>query len=171
LLGGSEYSNFNNGKAWSALCSTSGAVFWERTYQFLPNKDHNINSVVKAIDDGILLGEYVAPGGGFTQDIWLVKVDSVGCLTPNCNVGIPESQEGLSISIYPNPASSTLNVELDAELKEGSIEVYTMTGQFVRSYELGGSEIEIDVSDSKSGTYILIIKNREGDVGREIFNQ
>ena len=45
------------------------------------------------------------------QQAWLLKVDSEGCLVPNCHVSTQElPQNSLQFSLYPNPASDFLNI-------------------------------------------------------------
>ena len=58
----------------------------------------------------------------------------------------------MSISIFPNPTSSILNVSHDGEL---NISVYNMLGQEI----LETNEKQIDISGFQKGTYILLVQN------------
>ena len=58
----------------------------------------------------------------------------------------------MSISIFPNPTSSILNVSHDGEL---NISVYNMLGQEI----LETNEKQIDLSGFQKGTYILLVQN------------
>jgi len=60
------------------------------------------------------------------------------------------------ISVYPNPASSILNINFDGDLK---ISVFNMLGQQI----LETTNKQIDISGFDSGTYILIVKNLESN--------
>ncbi len=60
----------------------------------------------------------------------------------------------MSISIFPNPTSSILNVSHDGEL---NISVYNMLGQEI----LETNEKQIDISGFQKGTYILLVQNLE----------
>ena len=59
---------------------------------------------------------------------------------------------GMSISIFPNPTSSILNVSHDGDL---NISVYNMLGQEI----LETNEKQIDLSGFQKGTYILLVQN------------
>lgn len=53
---------------------------------------------------------------GISQDTWVVKVDSLGCIVPGCNnVGITEQATNLldALSIYPNPARGQTRLQLN----------------------------------------------------------
>ena len=58
----------------------------------------------------------------------------------------------MSISIFPNPTSSILNVSHDGDL---NISVYNMLGQEI----LETNEKQIDLSGFQKGTYILLVQN------------
>tara|TARA_B100001175_G_scaffold200877_1_gene170548 strand:+ start:4427 stop:5122 length:696 start_codon:yes stop_codon:yes gene_type:complete len=62
----------------------------------------------------------------------------------------------MSISIYPNPTSSILNINFDGELK---MTVFNMLGQQL----LETNNKQIDISGFDRGTYILIVQNLESN--------
>ena len=123
-------------------------------------------------------GEYISSPGGSThpngaQLTWVVQLDEYGCDSIGCQYLSVEEEffiedDEAPIKLYPNPTSSTLNVEFYLHLVEGSVELYSMMGQFIKSYDIESSKIEIDVSDLVSGSYIFIIKEKGRVVGREI---
>lgn len=67
-----------------------------------------------------------------------------------------------NISVYPNPASSLLTVELkDATGKTASFEVFNANGQLVDKLavpEVGKSNLQFDVRNYEAGTYWLSVK-------------
>ena len=60
----------------------------------------------------------------------------------------------ISISIFPNPTSSILNVNFDGEL---NLSMYNMLGQLI----LETNDKQINLSKFQAGTYILYIQNIE----------
>ena len=60
----------------------------------------------------------------------------------------------MSISIFPNPTSSILNVNFDGEL---NLSIHNMLGQQI----LETNDKQIDFSGFEKGTYILIVQNIE----------
>ena len=60
----------------------------------------------------------------------------------------------MSISIFPNPTSSILNVNFDGEL---NLSIHNMLGQQI----LETNDKQIDFSGFEKGTYILVVQNLE----------
>ncbi|MBT8195562.1 MAG: T9SS type A sorting domain-containing protein, partial [Bacteroidia bacterium] len=71
--------------------------------------------------------------------------------------------ESLNYSIYPNPVSNMLNVEVADAAKDVHLTVYTTTGIVVQE-ELfeNSSKIRISTSAYKSGLYILKLNSDSG---------
>ncbi len=86
---------------------------------------------------------------------YAVIVEQNGCtVTSNCaaitTVGLEDVKEGL-FRVYPNPASTEINVELD---KTTAIRIVDVTGKLL--LELNGASIySIDVKDLSPGMYII----------------
>jgi len=62
----------------------------------------------------------------------------------------------MSISVFPNPTSSILNINFDGDL---NLSIYNMLGQQI----LETNEKQIDISSFDRGTYILIVQNLESN--------
>lgn len=79
-----------------------------------------------------------------------------------------------SVTIYPNPASESITVQLEAPSHEVLMyyNLYTINGLFVNSGILHGHPAEISVRHLPAGTYIIKGATREGKiyVGRFIKN-
>ncbi len=83
---------------------------------------------------------------GYSQDAWVVKVDSMGCIIPGCNsVGIEEQATNLlgALTIFPNPASeqTTLRLELPPSVAQLPLQlsVVGMDGRIVQQRLLSGN--------------------------------
>ena len=72
-------------------------------------------------------------------------------------VGISEN-EGRSFSIYPNPASTILNVVADGY---DNLQIVNAFGQTVYTTDITG-HLKIDVSDLSNGVYFIRLNNAEG---------
>ncbi len=67
---------------------------------------------------------------------------------------------GYTYSLSPNPSSATLRVgELDEE-NGSTITIKDKTSKTVREVSTKKSSVEIDVSDLKSDTYVLVVKHK-----------
>ncbi|MBL7940621.1 MAG: hypothetical protein JNL43_14765 [Flavobacteriales bacterium] len=98
-----------------------GNVLWSRYYAHytgLPvGYDHIFNAVQPTSDSGfILTGEAQGPTPPNTSRLWLVKLDSMGCLVPGCHtVGVQEFESALqsALQVSPNPAREAVRFSLE----------------------------------------------------------
>ena len=62
----------------------------------------------------------------------------------------------VSIRVYPNPATTTLYVNSEAEIV--AVQLVSLQGQVVYQENVNGGEITIDVQQIKKGLYVLVIE-------------
>ncbi|MEM7298910.1 MAG: T9SS type A sorting domain-containing protein [Bacteroidota bacterium] len=72
-------------------------------------------------------------------------------------------EESDLFKIYPNPASNFLNVE--SELQQAAFQLIDLNGRELRTEEMVGGELLIDLSGLKKGVYILQV-SAEGKMDR-----
>jgi len=97
-----------------------GNTIWSRFYSHYsglpPGYPQQFKDVKQTSDGGFILTgvtEGIAPPN--PQRLWLLKLDSVGCLVPGCNtVGVEEFETQLqsALQLSPNPASERVQVSL-----------------------------------------------------------
>jgi hypothetical protein len=85
-------------------------------------------------------------------------------------------QVRLAMSVYPNPAVTTLNVDFaSAETGEGCLRVYTVNGQQVQLHQvilnIGDNYLPLDVSNLSSGLYIVELQTSTGIVRSKFYKQ
>ncbi len=86
------------------------------------------------------------------------------CVGLGVNNAVVSSDNNLSV--YPNPASTSLNVKLGSVSDKATVEVYNTIGQIViASQEVTNNSTEINVSTLAKGVYILKVSN-----GKEVSN-
>ncbi len=119
------------------------------------------------------------PGGTGTQDgdnIWSIAGTynvSFNTETGDYLFSDPNSTEEIlspsAVKVYPNPASQTLNVNLE-ELNvsgEAQVRIIDMEGRVMQKTTLQlNSAISIDITGLNSGNYLLNISNSEFTVGK-----
>jgi hypothetical protein len=84
------------------------------------------------------------------DDIWGVHPDQVSV------PGIVNH----SINVFPNPASSRLNIVSDENISE--IRIYDMLGQLVFSHGAAGRQHVVEVSHLQNGIYIMQVHTING---------
>jgi hypothetical protein len=70
-----------------------------------------------------------------------------------------EETQGLSVSVYPNPANDLINIK--STLSEGNITIFDMTGKLLINQQFSGAMNSINTSELKNGIYNLTISNGE----------
>ena len=147
--------------------SSQGDLIWTRNYQHPENKlslssEHLLTSIVATPDGGFAAAGwlYPYPPDTGTQDTWVIKVDSFGCLTPGCELSsVPKIESSIAqLNIYPNPANDIVHFDITPNLQLGNqqsfeLKLYDMVGRLVLTQTLYPYENSISVGHLKSGVY------------------
>ena len=124
-------------------------------------------------------------GYGPSMNVTLYKPTLCQCgLGPGCTVGriayLPDEQNPESqnqniegISMFPNPTSDILNINLNPEILSSNpkVSIYNILGQQKRSINITESETSINVEDLQTGVYILKIDYNGISETRKILKQ
>ena len=70
------------------------------------------------------------------------------------------------LSIYPNPASGIININIDNELPVDCLRIYSQAGLMVREIKSPPGQMKIDIHEFTQGLYILEIRYANGFVTR-----
>ncbi len=102
---------------------------------------------------------------GLTQDIWVVKVDSLGCIIPGCDdfstvITVQATNLGSALSVYPNPArqSTTVKVTLSAGsslVADLRLRLVSAQGQEVLVQRAAIGENQLSLHELAGGIYYL----------------
>jgi hypothetical protein len=114
----------------------AGNEIWKHHYYHPeasnPYASHFLYRIQPTPDGGYVAAGYLALPDTGTQDSWVIKVDSNGCLTPNCLVtGLPQirRQNHPEVTVYPNPTSGTIHLELPQRMAMYRIVVLSLNGK------------------------------------------
>ncbi len=101
---------------------------------------------------------------GISQSIYK---DKIPASIDNTTSGFGNGLQDISgmVSIYPNPAQNTLNIEL-GEVQRNEITIYSIQGKLVKTIvsDLNNSLKTIDIADLPSGFYVVNISSPTGTV-------
>ncbi len=75
-------------------------------------------------------------------------------------VGLPTKQNDKNLTIFPNPTSNLLNIQLEKGVQEGSVKLYNQLGQVVYSQTKGVFQT-IDVSTFAKGVYFAEVRQED----------
>jgi hypothetical protein len=138
--------------------SASGDSLWWRNYSHPQDStaSNYMRSLKQTPDGGIIAAGFV----NGPQDIWVLKLDSMGCEEPLChtvgikNIQIPE----LDIKAFPNPSTGVINFEYSLQ-NQAQLYIYNSLGSLVRQEELTeDGRIIIDLSSSSGSLYFYHVE-------------
>ncbi|HYD89970.1 MAG TPA: T9SS type A sorting domain-containing protein [Flavobacterium sp.] len=157
--------------SWIRKLDENGKTIWTRKYRYTESPLYPIHSyfydVQPAMDGGFILSGFSFHND---QDIWLVKLDSMGCLIPGCDTidaVIDISPQYLESKVYPNPFSeqATIAVTLGGKpVKKPVCTIYDMQGKLVQTSALTlhtNEKLEFTVKNNElaTGAYFYKVVN------------
>ncbi|MFZ5551666.1 MAG: T9SS type A sorting domain-containing protein, partial [Bacteroidota bacterium] len=104
-----------------------------------------------------------------TEDGWLIRTDSMGCLIPNCFTEVEELLNiDVGLLIYPNPNDGKFVVEIEnieaavvggRRQEEMRVLILDIFGRVVyeKIVNSNSQKFEIDISENASGIYFVNI--------------
>jgi len=105
----------------------------------------------------------ILPGSGL--GVYYYIDDVCVSIYPDCEVitDVVEISDDVQLSLFPNPANQILNITSSQNL--ALINVYSVSGELMFSNRVNNSDVQIDVSELKSGIYFICA---EFNVGKSI---
>ena len=134
-------------------------VGWEQTSETFLNVGFDIGS--KSYNHLFFQMNYVWSRTQHTGDLMIRPVISSSFVT-----ALPDTPGESAFSVFPNPASSYLNISLTNPFGVNGLRIYDTFGKLVRSFNKPGDKINI--SDLEDGLYIIELQ-LSGKVVREKF--
>ena len=101
--------------------------------------------------------------------VWTYNGDSRNYTVFTLVTGVNEELEGTPISIYPNPATNVLNIEISKDIQQVSL--FNPAGQMVFKQSVESGKTSIDLEGFKSGLYFVRIHSGESSVTRKVIIQ
>lgn len=147
---------------WIMKINANGDSVWYREYSNYNSGlyRHELYDITQTNDGGfIACGDINDDSLNLFYDMWVLKLDSNGCLNSGCITGIETpTSSSQSISIYPNPAKNNIAITFKYELlDESSAAIYEMTGKKVKEVLIPKNQknFNVNISDLEEGIYLL----------------
>jgi hypothetical protein len=98
------------------------------------------------------------------QNAWVVKVDSLGCLVPNCALSEEELPTPTAIQVWPNPTSGALHLRLPENSGPAALSLTDITGRAVHHERLTANNTEhlLELQHLPPGMYFLQVRAESG---------
>ncbi len=100
-----------------------------------------------------------------SEDFLDAKTQSIRLILQDNDVLSGSNQHG--ILVYPNPVADVLTLKSDIEIKE--VNIYSISGQLIKSHSDSGKVIEIGMSDVPKGVYLTKVISEKGTYQFKIF--
>ncbi len=173
---------------WIFRLSPDGEQLWERRYTHFSlaqdtadrSSESGVFRSILELDDGSIIAtgannDTVTLNGEMarTEHIWVVRLDSNGCLFPDCELtddqlytGLFDLQDDLSRTdfvLYPNPAANYVNIEWNQNCSDCQVQLYELDGRLIRSDAVRPEVVSysMDVSSMRSGAYFCTIRGSD----------
>lgn len=110
------------------------------------------------------------------QSMWIMRLDSLGCDTPECNPFVGVKKPGIMkegrIRLFPNPANQFVEITIPEEYKSGNfinpkVRFYDLNGKLVQEAIPDKDEISYrcNTNNLKSGIYFVQLIDRNCIIG------
>lgn len=162
--------------------SPNGTLRWERYLADVrfPIDNHFFNDVIEAEDGGIVLTGSLqdsfpnADPFPNNPNIWLVKLDSTGCLEPGCGrfqvMGTTVNTEEVhnsdnSLRLFPNPTASFTQLQWppDTPLRYPlNVQVYDLAGRSILQRQFTQAPTVLQCQNWPPGYYAVHVRDQEG---------
>lgn len=146
-----------------AKITATGDLVWQKEHQLSScNACDSYLYDIRTTSDGGFICSGVANS---PQDMWLLKLDSLGCADTTCSLATGVKQEILInhelVNIYPNPANSFITVESSSTIISSIFRLIDITGKEVLSRQINSSYTQIDIQGLSKGIYFYQITNKK----------
>jgi Secretion system C-terminal sorting domain len=162
---------------------SDGSLIWRRNYKNLADTscypvggrwdENKLHDITILPDHSIVAcGEFINwADTSHPQQGWLIKVNEYGCFSADCsdttwmNFVSTIPSQNIKMSIFPNPASDQVAVEIinrGNEINDAALSVYDMSGQLVHSYAHINTQTTyfLSIKNYAAGNYILRLESR-----------
>ncbi len=147
----------SNPRGWAARISKAGTIIWQNYYTVDFHYDGYLVDAIERPDKSFLLvGTQKSNSlpSWHLFDVWLVGIDSNGCIMPGCNIltSVPlEPETKDDFSLYPNPTSGQFTIH---SLQAGHLYITNILGQQVCGYTISpGNTVVHFPSAANAGVY------------------
>ena len=148
---------------------------WESNADNIYYNGGNVGIGVSIADTKLEVGGKIKSSGSNSALIlespdgteWEITIDNSGNLSATQIIAVFEAGSQNDIYVYPNPTENKVTIDLKtSEIKNVNIELFDLSGKIVFMKFYRTNMINLDLNDFESGTYILKLKDENGNIVR-----
>jgi hypothetical protein len=148
IICGKTMISYPRNTGWMMKLSSEGDSLWYRQFGLMKGIDseHMLYDAIPTNENGYIACGYVNPvlPDTGTQDVWVVKVDSLGCESLSyCWVGVKELQVALKtgeLTLFPNPAQEVFTVQFHQLIEKSQLQFVDVMGRKVEEMSIAPFE-------------------------------
>ena len=160
VIGGIEWSEDSTyTRSFLLKINKYGDSLWMRHYIYESGIGIPIHNELSQVSSGpdntiLVIGYVFAPNNPQVgQSTWIMRLDSLGCDTPECNPFVGVKKPGImkegNIRIFPNPANQYIEITIPEGKISGNI-----TNPIARFYDLNGKLVQESIPEYQGNSYI-----------------
>lgn len=108
---------------------------------------------------------WFAPGYRYpVAQIWSLNCLSTGAMfLQSITIGVNELESALlTVSVFPNPFSSTLQINFSEQCLQQTATITDATGRILRTFVISCTSMNLDLADLKAGLYLIGVGDNMG---------
>lgn len=157
---------FNANAVYNGTSNPTGVTFnwspipsgWTVSYSGTGNKTMTVTNISSPVTKTIYVTATPTTTGLTATDTHVFTIEE-DCCPPLCRFGEGYNPNGLSIILFPNPASGILNYNFTNASSDVMIAFYDIQGKLLNQFTSIEPKGEVDISNFPSGIYLLKIND------------
>lgn len=175
-IGKTYFSSSGGGTdAWLVKYDGNGNRLWQRTFnKYGGNNQHYFWDVQPTVDNGFVICGDLTNLSLSEKNLWVLKLDSMGCEIANCSVGVEESLQPPKeeFIVHPNPTNSIVTIQYNATtFTNSTFKLFDIMGKEVLNKKIESNHTKLDVSQSQKGVYFYQIIRQEQQISGKLIIQ
>ncbi|MBD80888.1 MAG: hypothetical protein CL840_18370 [Crocinitomicaceae bacterium] len=151
--------------------TSTGYTVWMHNYAYKNfDRSNHLWDFIRTSDKGFIFCGDVNPDNS-NQDVWVLKVDSNGCMSPECKSRVYDIRLGIdrtkafdvNIKIFPNPMVDELHVDFtEPKNITWHYQLIDQKGRILKQGDVDPDESVIDTQQLSTGVYLLQLESEWG---------
>lgn len=112
------------------------------------------------------LSTIIVDNVSYSTTNWTSVVDAGVTFSAGGVLGLDENILSSKVSVYPNPSSGVLNVDIPSDVLVSNVSIFDVTGKQVKIFK--SISKSLDISSLSTGIYILKIDTNKGVVSKKV---
>ncbi len=117
---------------------------------------------VDASGNAYIAGPFFATGTFSPFDITATGTNNIYLAKTGMGTGIASPTASNQVSLYPNPTSGHITLEMSDLNEEATIRIFDISGKLMAEEMMSTSSKQLDVSTLQAGTYFLQVEDADG---------